>query len=306
MQKIVPHLWFDTQAIEAAEKYVSVFGKLSAEASTQAGDSKIKSITTLRDTPSGDVDSVTFELLGHSFMAISAGPHFSINPSISFFVQIEPVEEVDRIWNELAEGGEVMMPLDKYPWSERYGWLQDRFGLTWQISLGNKKDTGGQFITPCLMFTGDVYGKAEEAINLYTSIFKNAEVEGILRFGKEEAPDKEGNVKHAQFSLENQTFMIMESAHDHQFGFNEAISLAVNFDTQQEIDALWEKLSAVPEAEQCGWIKDKFGVSWQIVPGVLDEMISKGTPEQVDRVTQTFLPMKKLIISDLQKAYDGS
>jgi len=294
MQKIVPHIWFDTQVIEAAEKYVSVFGK----------NSKINNVTTLHDTPSGDVDSITFELLGHSFMAISAGPHFKINPSISLFVQIEHAEEVDRIWNELVEGGEVMMPLDTYPWSERYGWLQDRFGLTWQISLGDKKDTGGQYITPCLMFTGDQYGQAEEAIHLYTSLFPDSGIEGILRFGNNESPDKEGNVKHAQFKLQNQTFMIMESAHDHPFSFNEAISLIVYCNDQQEIDHYWDKLSAVPEAEQCGWIKDKYGVSWQIVPKVMDEMMSKGSKKQVDRVTQTFLPMKKLIISELEDAYD--
>ena len=295
MQKIVPHLWFDTQAKEAAEFYVLAFGK----------NSKITGITTLHDTPSGDVDSITFELLGHSFMAISAGPHFKINPSISFFVQIEHAEEVNRIWNELVEGGEVMMPLDKYPWSERYGWLQDSFGLTWQISLGDKKDTGGQFITPCLMFTGDVYGKAEEAINLYTSIFKKAEVEGILRFEKDEAPDKEGNVKHAQFRLEGQNFMIMESAHDHGFSFNEAVSLMVNCDTQDEIDYYWDKLKTGgdPNAQQCGWLKDRYGVSWQVAPRLLGEMISKGTRQQVNRVTQTFLPMKKLDIAALQKAY---
>ena len=296
MQKIVPHLWFDNQAREAAEFYVSAFGN----------GSKITGSTTLHDTPSGDVDSATFQLLGYSFMAISAGPMFTLNPSISFFVQIEPADEVDRLWNELIEGGQVMMPLDTYPWSERYGWLQDRYGLTWQISLGNKKDTGGQFITPALMYTGETYGRAEDAISHYTSIFRNSEIEGILRFGKDEAPDKEGNVKHAQFSIEGQTFMIMESAQDHVFNFNEAISLMVYCDTQEEIDYYWEKLKAGgdPDARQCGWLKDRYGVSWQIVPKVLDEMMTKGTREQVDRVTQTFLPMKKLDIAALQKAYD--
>lgn len=300
MQKIVPHLWFDTQAGEATEFYVTAFGNLLT------GSSKINSFTTLHDTPSGDVDCVTFELLGHTFMAISAGPLFSFNPSISFFVQLESVDKVDRLWNELIKDGQVMMPIDTYPWSERYGWLQDRYGLTWQISLGNKEDTGNQYITPCLMYTGDQYGQAEEALNLYTSVFPNAEIEGILRFGKDETPDKEGNVKHAQFSLENQNFMIMESAHDHPFVFNEAISIVVNCENQQEIDHYWDKLSAVPESEQCGWIKDKFGVSWQIVPKNMDEMLSNGTREQVDRVTQAFLPMKKLILSELQKAYDGN
>ena len=296
MQKIVPHLWFDTQAKEAADFYVSAFGD----------GSKITGTTTLHDTPSGDVDSVTFQLLGYSFMAISAGPMFTLNPSISFFVQIEPADEVDRLWNELIEGGQVMMPLDNYPWSERYGWLQDRYGLTWQISLGNKKDTGGQFITPALMYTGETYGRAEDAISHYTSIFRNSEIEGILRFGKDEAPDKEGNVKHAQFSIEGQTFMIMESAHDHAFSFNEAISLMVYCNTQEEIDYYWDKLKegGDPDAQQCGWLKDKYGVSWQVAPRLLGEMIREGTPEQISRVTQTFLPMKKLDIAALQQAFE--
>ena len=296
MQKIVPHLWFDTQAKEAAEFYVSAFGN----------GSKITGTTTLHDTPSGDVDSVTFQLLGYSFMAISAGPMFTLNPSISFFLQIEPADEVDRLWNELIEGGQVMMPLDNYPWSERYGWLQDRYGLTWQISLGNKQDTGGQLITPALMYTGETYGRAEDAISHYTSIFRNSEIEGILRFGKDEAPDKEGNVKHAQFSIEGQTFMIMESAHDHAFSFNEAISLMVYCDTQEEIDYYWDKLKegGDPDAQQCGWLKDKYGVSWQVAPRLLGEMIREGTPEQISRVTQTFLPMKKLDIAALQQAFE--
>jgi predicted 3-demethylubiquinone-9 3-methyltransferase (glyoxalase superfamily) len=296
MQKIVPHLWFDTQAKEAAEFYVSVFGKSSKKTGT----------ATLHETPSGGVDVVSFELLGHSFMAISAGPMFTLNPSISFFVQIEPAEEVDRLWSELSEGGLVMMPLDKYPWSDRYGWLQDRYGLTWQISLGKKEDTGGQIITPSLMYTGNMYGRAEEAITQYTSIFNNADIEGILRFGKDEAPDKEGNVKHAQFTIEGQTFMIMESAHDHGFSFNEAISLMVNCDTQEEIDYYWDKLSAGgdPDAQQCGWLKDRYGVSWQVAPQLLGEMIRKGTRDQINRVTQTFLPMKKLDLEALQKTFE--
>jgi predicted 3-demethylubiquinone-9 3-methyltransferase (glyoxalase superfamily) len=295
MNKIKPHLWFDKQAREAAEFYVSAFGN----------GSRIKNISTIHDTPSGGVETVSFELSGHPFMAISAGPMFKINPSISFFVQIEPAEEVDRLWNELVRGGQVMMALDAYPWSERYGWLQDRYGLTWQISLGNKKDTGGQVITPCLMFTGDVYGRAEEAIQQYTSTFRNAGVEGILRFGKDEAPDREGNVKHAQFRLEGQTFMIMESAHDHAFGFNEAISLMVHCDNQDEIDFFWDRLGADgdPKAQQCGWLKDRYGVSWQIAPRLLDDMMTQGTREQIDRVTQAFLPMKKLDVAVLQKAY---
>jgi predicted 3-demethylubiquinone-9 3-methyltransferase (glyoxalase superfamily) len=153
MKKITPHLWFDTQAKEAAEFYVSVFP-----------DSKIKSVTKLSDTPSGEAHVVSFELAGQPFMAISAGPMFKFNEAISFII-------------------------------------------------------------PC--------------------------------------------------------------------------------ETQEEINRYWEKLSADPKAEQCGWLKDKYGLSWQVVPTAMNEMLSKGNPEQIARVTQAFLKMKKFDIAKLQEAYDA-
>jgi predicted 3-demethylubiquinone-9 3-methyltransferase (glyoxalase superfamily) len=97
----------------------------------------------------------------------------------------------------------------------------------------------------------------------------------------------------------------MDSAREHNFAFNEAISLIVKCETQAEIDYYWEKLSAVPEAEQCGWCKDQFGVSWQITPTIMDEMMQSGTEEQIARLTQAFLPMKKFDIAALQKAFDA-
>ena len=117
-------------------------------------------------------------------------------------------------------------------------------------------------------------------------------------------PDKEGTVMFTDLMLEGEWFAAMDSAHDHRFSFNEAISLVVYCDTQDEIDAYWNKLSAVPEAEQCGWVKDRYGVSWQIIARAMDEMMKRGTREQVDRVTQAFLPMKTLNILKLREAYD--
>ena len=107
------------------------------------------------------------------------------------------------------------------------------------------------------------------------------------------------------FMLAGQWFAAMDSAREHKFKFNEAISFMVNCDTQEEIDYYWEKLSAVTEAEQCGWLKDKFGLSWQIVPTELGEMMRNGTPEQIARVTQAFLKMKKFDLAELRKAYRG-
>ena len=292
-QKITPHLWFDTEAKEAAEFYTSAFET-----------SKMLDVTTLRDTPSGDSESVTFELAGQRFKAISAGPVFEFSPAVSFVVGCESAEEVDALWETLGEGGTVMMPLDTYPFSERFGWTTDRYGVSWQIMHVGDAPVA-QKITPSLLFVGDVCGKTEEAIEFYTSVFDDSELEHISRYEAGEEPDQEGTVKHAGFTLAGYHLAAMDSAHEHAFAFNEAISLVVDCDTQDEIDYYWDRLSAVPEAEQCGWLKDKYGVSWQIVPTVMNEMMTSGDDEQLARVTQAFLKMKKFDIAALEAAYKG-
>jgi predicted 3-demethylubiquinone-9 3-methyltransferase (glyoxalase superfamily) len=259
---------------------------------------------TLRDTPSGDCDVVSFELAGQPFMAISAGPLFQFNPSVSFQVKCKTKEEVDGLWEKLSKGGRALMPLDKYPFSERYGWLQDKYGLSWQLMfVGDTKIT--HKVTPMLLFVGKVAGKAEEAINFYTSVFKKASSEVLARYGKGEEPDREGTVKYATFELSGTELGAMDSARQHDFAFNEAVSFIVSCEDQAEIDYFWGKLSAVPEAEQCGWLKDQYGLSWQITPREMDELMQKGTQEQIDRITQAFLPMKKLDLAELKKAYRG-
>lgn len=294
MQKITPHLWYDKEAVEAAELYCSVLP-----------DSKVTNVTTLHDTPSGDTDIVSFQLCGQEFQSISAGPLFKFNPSISFLISCNSTEEVDDVWSKLADGGKTLMPLDSYPFSERYDWTEDRYGLSWQIMLAGDRGVT-QRITPTFMYVGDVVGKAEEAVNFYASVFPNSKVGDMDRYGKGEEPDDEGTVKHAGFSLNGYQFAAMDSAREHGFGFNEAISIMVYCEDQKEIDRYWDALSAVPESEQCGWLKDKFGVSWQILPSSLDEMMANGTQDQIDRVTQAFLPMKKFDLAELQKAYEGS
>jgi predicted 3-demethylubiquinone-9 3-methyltransferase (glyoxalase superfamily) len=300
MDKITPHLWFDREAREAAEFYTSLFP-----------GSRVTNVTTLQDTPSGDSEIVSFELAGQSFMAISAGPLFKFNPSVSFFVNFDPSrdsnarENLDAAWESLSQGGTALMPLDRYPFSERYGWVQDRYGLSWQLILSDPEGEERPFIVPSLLFVGDVAGRAEEAINFYLSVFKNSKPGALVRYGPGQEPDREGTVMFADFMLAGGWFAAMDSAWEHKFAFNEAISFLVQCDTQEEIDDYWEKLSAIPEAEQCGWLKDKFGLSWQISPAALQDMMTKGTREQVDRVTQAFLPMKKFDLAELQKAYEG-
>lgn len=308
MQKITPHLWFDKEAKEAAEFYSSIFPA-----------SRVTNITTLHNTPSGDSDIVSFELWGQKFMAISAGPLFKFNPSVSFIVNFDPLlfnrssspqkdarEKIDRVWEKLSEGGTVLMPIDTYPFSERYGWIQDRYGLSWQLILTNPEGDPRPALVPSLMFVGDKAGRAEEAIKFYLSVFKDSKMGLVYRYGPNQEPDQEGTIMFADFMLENYWFAAMDSAHEHNFTFNEAVSFMVSCDTQKEIDYYWEKLSAAPEAEQCGWLKDKYGLSWQIVPTAMDEMMKDKDEQKMARVTEAFLKMKKFDLAELKKAYEGT
>ncbi|AFQ44367.1 VOC family protein [Desulfosporosinus meridiei] len=292
MQKIIPHLWFDKEADEASRFYLSLFE-----------GSILKDKTILSGTPSGSVDMITIELAGQEFMLLSAGPLFKFTPSVSFRIACSSSEEVEGLWGKLIEKGAALMPLDTYPFSQKYGWLVDKYGLSWQIM--HMGDMGiKQKITPTLMFVGDQCGNAEDAIRFYSTIFEHSSVGDILRYGEGAAPNKPKMIQHVDFTLNNQSFSAMDSAYEHNFTFNEAISLVVKCKTQAEIDYYWEKLSAVPEAEQCGWLKDKYGFSWQIVPAIMDEMMQNKDAKKLAQVTEAFLKMKKFEISKLIEAYE--
>lgn len=302
-QKIVPHLWFDKEAKEAAAFYTSLFD-----------DSKVTSSVAIHNTPSGDTDIVSFQLAGYKMQAISAGPVFKFNPSISFMVNFDPSrdpkakENLDAVWEKLLEGGTILMPLQQYPFSEHFGWVQDKYGLSWQLILRYPVDEERPFIVPFSLFVGDVCGKAEEALNFYVSVFApkgESKMGTVSRYGEGQEPDKAGTANFAECMLAGQWFAAMDSAHQHKFNFNEAISFIVNCETQEEINYYWEKLSAVPEAEQCGWLKDKYGVSWQIVPTAMDEFMNTADEAQRERVTQAFLKMKKFDIAELERAAKG-
>ena len=299
-QKIIPHLWMDDQAEEAASFYASLFP-----------DSGIRTVTRFQEAgseihgkPPGSVQAVEFDLSGYQMVIINGGPMFEITPAISLFVTCESREEIDQLWERLLDGGQAMMPIsDDYAWSQRYGWLQDRFGLTWQLSQGRIEDVG-QKIAPSFLFVGEQFGRAEEALNLYTSVFENTHVDGILRYEAGE-PGPEGTVKHAQFVLDGQVLMVMDGPGEHPFTFTEGVSLLVPCRSQEEVDRFWDALSqgGDPEAQQCGWLKDRFGVSWQIVPERMLEMLKDSDIERVERVTASYLQMKKLDLAELARVY---
>lgn len=297
MSKIVPHLWFDKEAKEAAQFYCDAIP-----------GSRVNRSVILRDTPSGDCDLVSFELAGQPFMAISAGPLFKFNPSTSLILNFDPSQgrtqdDLQALWNKLLPGGAVLMPLGSYPFASLYGWIQDRYGLSWQLILSDPDEEVRPFITPALMFVGEVSGKAEEAQEFYLSVFANARRGAVMRYPAGMEPEHEGTLMYSDFMLEGQWFAASDSAYPHNFAFNEAISFMIYCDTQDEIDHYWSRLSAVSEAERCGWLKDRYGLSWQVVPRALERMLQDPDPERVNRVTQAVLQMKKLELAELQKAY---
>lgn len=276
---ITPCLWFNNQAKEAAALYCSVFAKAKITA-----QSPIVS---------------EIDVSGQKFILLDGGPMYQPNPSISFYYICETEQELESIWNAFSKEGKVLMPLDKYPWSEKYGWISDKFGISWQLALGKISDVG-QKITPCLLFTGKQYGRTDEAIEHYTSIFENVTVDGILRYGANEQPDQEGKVKHAQIALDGQKLMLMESAAAHNFTFTEGISFTVYCESQEEIDYYWDRFTESGQESMCGWLKDKFGVSWQIIPTMLGKIMSD--PSKAGKAAQAFMSMRKLNIEQIVQA----
>lgn len=274
-----PCMWMNGNAKEAASFYCSLFAN--------------SLITT--DTPM----VVKFRVNDQSFMLLNGGPQFQLNPSISFSVICETDEEINTLFAKLSENGKILMPLDKYPWSERYAFLQDKYGMAWQLIKGKYSDVN-QKITPCLLFVGNSFKKAEAAMKFYTQVFPQSVVEGILLYPPESG-EAAGAVQHAQFKLDDKVFMIMDGAGNHAFAFNEALSFVVECDTQDEIDHYWNQLTADGgEESMCGWLKDRFGVSWQIIPKKLSQLMTD--TEKSSRVMQALLKMKKLDIATLEAA----
>jgi predicted 3-demethylubiquinone-9 3-methyltransferase (glyoxalase superfamily) len=277
VNQIHPCLWFDGQAKEAANLYCSLF----------------KNSRIIEDTPI----VVTFELNGNKFMGLNGGPKFKINPSISVFVLCESLEEINSLWEKLMDGGKALFPIDKYDWSERYGWLQDRYGLSWQFSLITKALVK-QKIRPCMLFTSNHFGMAEEAINFYTSIFEHSSTELLMHYPEES--ENAGKVLYSEFKLHHQNMIAMDGPGVHDYTFNEGVSFVVECESQKEIDYYWERLTEGGRESVCGWLEDKFGVSWQIVPAILGKLMSD--PEKGPKVMQAFLKMKKFDIETLLKA----
>lgn len=298
MNKITSFLWFNDNAEEAVGFYTSIFKNSVIGNTVRYSEAN----TPVSGMPAGSVMTVSFELAGLSFTALNGGPVFKFTQAVSFFVSCESEREINEIWERLSEGSpKIFWPLQEYPWSQKYGWITDKYGLSWQLILSNKP----QKITPFFMFDGSQLGKAEEAIRFYCSVFRDSHTDDIQRYGPENKAS-EGQIVHSVFTLAGQSFMAMDSGMPKGVNFNEAVSFIVSCDTQEEIDYYWEKLTSVPEAEQCGWLKDKFGVSWQIVPSSLPEILENSDPGRSRNIMAAILKMKKIDMQELQRVYENA
>ncbi|EKE29619.1 MAG: 3-demethylubiquinone-9 3-methyltransferase [uncultured bacterium (gcode 4)] len=294
-QKIVPFLWFDDRAEEAVNLYTSIFNDSGIIDTTHYN----REWSRVAWRPEWSVMSIEFKIWWVEFTALNWGPDFQFTPAISYYVGCETAEELDGLWGKLSEGWKILMDLDSYPFSKRYWWTQDRFGVSWQLNLVNEN----QKITPMLMFVGDVFWKAEEAMKFYTSIFKDSEIKDVYLYWEGEG-DVEWKVKHASFILDSFEFKAMESSLDHKFNFSLANSFVVNCETQEEIDDKWGKLTQGGwEPWECGWLKDKYWVSWQVVPPKLDMILDDEDEERWNRVMAAMLKMSKIDIATLRQAY---
>ena len=292
MQKIIPHLWFNDDAEEAVNLYVDLFK-----------NSGIISKTIVPNTPSGDTMILDFYLDSLRFNAINGGPYFKLNPSISLMVSCDSVEEVDTLYETLSVEGIELMALGTYAFSKRYAWIQDRYGLNWQLFYN---DSGKPVpkIRPTMLFAGDVCGKGQEAIDFYADIFENFSMGERSHYGPNEAMDSRAKINYAEFKIEGSELLLMDHAMGGDFTFNEAFSFVILCNTQDEIDYYWGKLSHYPEAEQCGWLKDRFGVSWQVVPQMMIDVMENGSAEDINSITEAFLKMKKFDILELKRSQE--
>lgn len=276
---IYPCLGIKGKIAEAAAYYIHTFG-----------DGKINHQNEI---------VLDLELSGQRFMLLNDGPSDKPNPAISFTVISEDSGETEKYWNALLEGGQVLMPLDSYDWSPKYGWIQDKYDVSWQLYTGDKNSHSQKFC-PSLMFVGKNTGRAAEAIQLYTDLFPQSSILGVMNYTEadKEQPDL---IKYAQFVINDVVVTAMDSSLNHPFNFVDGVSLIAVCDTQEEIDTYWERLTANGGREvACGWLVDSFGVSWQITPKIITELVYDA--ERFPRVMQAVMRMKKLIIADLENA----
>lgn len=292
--KIIPCLWFSDEVEEATNFYISLF----ENSQINGYDRYTKAGFKFHQKHEGSIASIDFELSGQKFVAINGGPIFHFSEAMSFYVYCETDEKFEALNEKLIKGGKVLMEKDKYFWSEKYTFLKDKFGLYWQLDVN--KINSAQKIVPSLLFVNRKFSLLKEAFKFYTSIFQNSKQLYNFPYPPTEGIP-EGTLLFSQISLNGYLINGMSSNYEHNFDFNEAISFMVMCDSQEEIDYYWEKLLNGGVAQRCGWLKDKFGVSWQILPAELSKLLFNAPLEKLEKIHSAIFQMIKLDWNELKK-----
>ncbi len=280
------HLWFKGEdPAKAIDKYTGIFD-----------NSKILYSTSFETPFATTAQSMEFTLGGKIFRAINAQPAFEFNNSFSLCVLCSTREDSDSKWAQLiSNGGKEIMPLGKYDFAERYGWLVDEFGLSWQVFFGGKMPFDFE-VVPSLLYPK---GKTKEALAFYSTIFTDFAVNFVDYLDEEK-----NNILFSCFNINGSDYFAYDNLSDREFPFNESASIMIECETQEEIDYYWDRLSADPTAGQCGWTKDPFGLSWQILPKFLSEALFDQDAEKYKKLSGAMLEMKKMDLGKLKKAVE--
>ena len=276
-KSIYPCLWFDNNAQQAASFYCEVFQDAAILESNQM-------VTKLK---AGGIE----------LMLLNGGPKYKMTPAVSYFVYCNGEAEINRLYEVLKENGSVLMPLAKYEWSPRYAWVQDKFGVNWQLDVEDINSK--QKIVPNLLFVNEKNKNVSAARAFYIKTFANS-MELMDMPYPPAAGMGNGTLLFAQFKLNGFIINAMSSTLQHDYDFTPGNSFVVECDDQQEIDYLWETLGAGGRYDMCGWLSDQYGVSWQVVPSILPELMKD--PQKAPGVIQAFLKMQKFDINTLLNA----
>ncbi|MGP6172926.1 VOC family protein [Corynebacterium sp. A21] len=295
MQRVIPNIWIQRVADEAADFYVN------AIPDTQLVDTVKYPGEGLPDFQAdfaGKTLTNTLEIDGYKFVLINAGEEFTPNSSISFILNFDPSfradarGDLDRTWEKLTAEGTVFMELGEYPFSPHYGWVQDRYGVSWQLMLTNPEGVPRPFIVPTMMFAGPVQNKATEATDHYLAVLPNAALGNRVTYPEPQGPVTTESIMFSDFQIDGEWLAAMDSGVEQHTTFNEGVSLQINAEDQAELDQIWSALSSLPEAEICGWCKDRWGVSWQVVPENINELMERPGAYEV------MMRQKKIIIDE--------
>ncbi|HJG79909.1 MAG TPA: VOC family protein [Brevibacterium senegalense] len=305
MTQLTPHIWCNRTAEEAADLYTRTFRQVREIARSHY---PTEDLPDFQKSFAGQVVSLELEIHGCPVGFINADDIFRPNPAAGFMVHIstahvdDPTTYIDEIHDRLIDGGHALMPLGEYPFSPRYAWIEDRYGVSWQLFVSPDDAPPRPFLVPALLFSGQAQNRCAEAVVTYTSLFPGAEAGTVATYPEPTGPARAGDVMFSEMRLgpdgddptREPWVTAMDSGVEQPFTFTEGFSLMVRVRDQEEIDRLWDVLSTVPEKEACGWCCDEYGVSWQIVPEDIDEIM------EIPGAHQRMLEMKKLDIAGLR------